>query len=98
MGHFWCTNFCLLDGLLDSPGQRRRQLLSSVWTRNSGGSVGTTNQRKGKEWWEADGHHGLGRERVQGKGSEWRSASRRRPLQTKTMHHGDMPTPPPPLF
>ena len=36
------------------------------------------------------------RERVPGKGSEWRSANRRRPLQTRTIHRGDMPTPPPP--
>ena len=44
------------DDRLDTPGQRRRQLLpSSVWTRHrevkqgkSGGSVGTTDQRKGK--------------------------------------------------
>ena len=32
-----------------------------------------------------------------GKGSEWRSASRRRQLQTRTIHQGYMPTPPPPL-
>ena len=31
---------------------------------------------------------------VQGKGSEWRSASRRRQLQTRTIHKGDMPNPP----
>ena len=43
------------DGRLDAPGQRRRHLPSSVWTRRrevkqgkSGGSVGTTNQGKGK--------------------------------------------------
>ena len=35
------------------------------------------------------------RERVQGKGSEWRSASRRRQLQTRSSHHGVMPKPPP---
>ena len=29
------------------------------------------------------------------KGSEWRSASRRRQLQTRSSHHGVMPTPPP---
>ena len=34
--------------------------------------------------------------RVRGKGSEWRSANRRRQLQTRTTHHGDMPPPPPP--
>ena len=43
------------DGRLDAPGQRRRHLPSSVWTRRrevkqgkSGGSVGTTDQGKGK--------------------------------------------------
>ena len=43
------------DGRLDAPGQRRRHLPSSAWTRRrevkqgkSGGSVGTTNQGKGK--------------------------------------------------
>ena len=44
---------------------------------------------------EADGHHRLWRERVQGKGSKWRSASRRRQLQTRSSHHGVMPNPPP---
>ena len=34
------------------------------------------------------------RERVQGKGSEWRSASRRRQLPTRSSHHGVMPKPP----
>ena len=29
------------------------------------------------------------------KGSEWRSASRRRQLQTRSSHHGVMPKPPP---
>ena len=38
---------------------------------------------------------GLWRERVQGKGSEWRSASRRRQLQTRSSHHGVMPKPRP---
>ena len=42
------------------------------------------------------GHHRRWRERVQGKGSEWRLANRRRQLQTRTTHHGDMPTPLPP--
>ena len=43
------------DGRLDAPGQRRRQLPSSAWTRRrevkqgkSGGSVGTTDRGKGK--------------------------------------------------
>ena len=43
------------DGRLDAPGQRRRHLLSSAWTRRrevkhgtSRGSVGTTDQGKGK--------------------------------------------------
>ena len=43
------------DGHLDAPGQRRRHLPSSVWTRRrevkqgkSGCSVGTTDQGKGK--------------------------------------------------
>ena len=43
------------DGRLDAPGQRQRHLPSSAWTRRrevkqgkSGGSVGTTNQGKGK--------------------------------------------------
>ena len=36
------------------------------------------------------------RERVQRKGSKWRSAKRRRQLQTRTTHRGDMPTPPTP--
>ena len=43
------------DGRLDAPGQRRRHLPSSAWTRRrevkqgkSGGSVGTSNQGKGK--------------------------------------------------
>ena len=43
------------DGRLDAPGQRRRHLPSSAWTRRrevkqgkSGGSVGTTDQGKGK--------------------------------------------------
>ena len=35
----------------------------------------------------------LWRERVQRKGSEWRSASRRHQLQTRTTHHGVMPNP-----
>ena len=38
---------------------------------------------------------GLWGESVQGKGSEWRSASRRRPLQTRTTHHGNIPKTPP---
>ena len=42
------------------------------------------------------GHHRRWRERVQGKGSEWRSANWRRPLQTRTTHLGNMPTNPPP--
>ena len=33
---------------------------------------------------------------LQGKGSEWRSASRRRQQQTRSSHHGVMPKPPPP--
>ena len=44
------------DGRLDAPGQRQRQLPSFVWTRHrevkqgkSRGSVGTTDQGKGKE-------------------------------------------------
>ena len=49
---------------------------------------------EGKEWCEADGRCGLRRERVQGKGSEWRPASRRRQLQTRSSHHGVMPKPP----
>ena len=32
----------------------------------------------------------------EGKGSEWRSASGRRQLQTRTQDHGFLPTPPPP--
>ena len=43
------------DGCLDAPGQRRRHLPSSAWTRRrevkqgkSGGSVGTTDQGNGK--------------------------------------------------
>ena len=43
------------DGRLDAPGQRRRHLPSSAWTRRrevkqgkSGGSVGTTDEGKGK--------------------------------------------------
>ena len=43
------------DGRLDAPGQRRRHLPSSAWTRRrevkqgkSGGSVGTTDQGNGK--------------------------------------------------
>ena len=43
------------DGRFKAPGQRRRHLLSSAWTRRrevkqgkSGGSVGTTDQGKGK--------------------------------------------------
>ena len=43
------------DGRLDAPGQRRRHLPSFAWTRRrevkqgkSGGSVGTTDQGKGK--------------------------------------------------
>eukprot|EP00670_Eutreptiella_braarudii_P027701 CAMPEP_0174382132 /NCGR_PEP_ID=MMETSP0811_2-20130205/124428_1 /TAXON_ID=73025 ORGANISM="Eutreptiella gymnastica-like, Strain CCMP1594" /NCGR_SAMPLE_ID=MMETSP0811_2 /ASSEMBLY_ACC=CAM_ASM_000667 /LENGTH=135 /DNA_ID=CAMNT_0015535411 /DNA_START=2648 /DNA_END=3055 /DNA_ORIENTATION=- len=40
--------------------------------------------------------HRLWRERVQGKGSEWRLASRRRQLQTRSSHHGVMPKPPSP--
>ena len=38
-----------------------------------------------------------GRERVQGKGSEWRSANRRRPLQTRTIHQRRHAKPPHPL-
>ena len=59
------------------------------------GKVRARRKRKVKGWWEADGHHRLWRERVQGKGSEWRSASRRRQLQTRSSHHGVMPKPPP---
>ena len=44
---------------------------------------------------EANGHHRLLRERIQGKGSEWRSASRHRQLQTRTKHHATPPPPPP---
>ena len=43
------------DGCLDAPGQRRKHLPSSAWTRRgevkqgkSGGSVGTTDQGNGK--------------------------------------------------
>ena len=60
------------------------------------GKVRAGRKRKVKGWSEADGHQRLWRERVQGKGSEWRSASRRRRLQTRSSHHGVMPTPPPP--
>ena len=42
----------------------------------------------------AEGHHRLRRERVQGKGSMWRSANGRRPLQTRTIHQGDTPPAP----
>ena len=38
---------------------------------------------------------GLWGESVQGKGSEWRSASTRRPLQMRTTHHGNIPKTPP---
>ena len=46
-------------------------------------------------WREANGHYCLWRERVQGKGIKWRSANRRRQLQTRTVHKGDMPPPSP---
>ena len=195
------------DGRLDAPGQRRRHLPSSAWTRRrevkqgkSGGSVGTTDQGKGKGRSVVRpmgtvayrgkgqgkgkgrgegrlGQGGRGRSKggeklmgttayggkgskgraangdrpvgaascrrdhhtmascqnppppvrdhhtmascqnpplskadeiitpwrhaktppVQGKGSEWRSASRRRQLQTRSSHHGVMPKPPPPV-
>ena len=49
------TSLPAWDGRLDAPGQRRRHLPSSAWTRRrevkqgkSGGSVGTTDQGKGK--------------------------------------------------
>ena len=45
------------DGRLDAPGQRRRHQPSSAWAQRrevkqgkSGGSVGTTDQGKGKGW------------------------------------------------
>ena len=44
----------------------------------------------------ADGHHRLGRERVQGKGSEERSANWRRRLQTRTNTMATCQPPPPP--
>ena len=69
----------------------------------SGCSVGTTDQGKGRGSGEGrlgkeeEGHRVVrGRWGVQGKGSEWRSANGRRRLQTRTIHHGDMPTPSPP--
>ena len=52
-------------------------------------------KRKDTGWSEADGHHRLWRERVQGKGWEWRLANRRCQLQTRTIREGDMPTLPP---
>ena len=51
-------------------------------------------EEEGHKWCKADGRRRLWRERVQGKGSEWRSANRHRQLQTRTTHHGVMPKPP----
>ena len=76
-------------------------LPSSVWTLHravkqgkSGGSVGTTDQRKGKG---RSGERPLGTTayggKGQGNGNEWRSASRHRQLQARTTHHGDMQVP-----
>ena len=85
------------DDCLDAPGQRRRQLPSSLRTRHrevkqgkSGGSVGTTNQGKGKGSGEGKIEQG-GRGRTQGcerpmgttahgKGSKGRAADGDRPI------------------
>ena len=62
------------DGRLDPPGQRRRHLPSSVWTRRrevkqgkSGGSVGTTDQGNGKG---RSGERPMGTTVCGGKGQE----------------------------
>ena len=63
------------------------------------GKVRARRKRKVTGRCGADGHHRRWRERVQGKGSEWRSASRRRQLQTRSLHpwrHANPPPPPPP--
>ena len=106
------------DDRLDAPGQRPGHLPSSVWTQHrevkqgkSGGSVGTTDQGKGKG--SGEGMIGQGRrgrtqggERLMGttayggKGSEERAANGHWPVGAascrRTTHHGNMPAPPPP--
>ena len=106
------------DGRLDATGQRRGKLPSSAWTQHravkqgkSGGSVGTTDQGKGKGSREGKtGQGGGGRTRggerpggttaYGGKGSKGRAANGDRPIgaarcRREQYTEGDMPTPPP---
>ena len=72
------------DGRLDAPGQRRRHLPSSAWTQRtevkqgkSGGSVGTTDQGKGKG---RSGERPMGTTAYAEKGSKGRAANGDRPV------------------
>ena len=72
------------DGCLDAPGQRQRQLPSSVWTRRrevkqgkSGGSIGTTDQGDGKG---RSVERPMGTTAYGGKGSKGRAANGDRPV------------------
>ena len=72
------------DGRLDAPGQRRRHLPSSAWTRRrevkqgkSGGSVGTTDRGKGKGRCVV---RPMGTAAYGGKGSKGRAANGDRPV------------------
>ena len=70
------------DGCFDAPGQRRRHLPSSVWTRHrevkqgkSGGSVGTTDQgngkgRSGERLMGTTAYRGKGQGKGKGRGEE----------------------------
>ena len=96
-----------------SPSQRRGTLPSSVWTRHravkqgkSGGSVGTTDQGKGKGSREREiGQDGRGRtqggERLMdttaygGNGSKGRAVNGGRPIGTASCRREQHPTSPP---
>ena len=56
------------------------------------GGIGQGGRRAVRGRW----HHRLRRERVEGKGCGWRSANRRRRLQTRTIHQRRCANPPPP--
>ena len=84
-------------GGVGGGGGRRR----SGWTGPGGPCANTWSAVSGEGGWGMGvqspprpmGTTAYGEE---GKGSEWRSASRRRHLQKSTQHHGVMPPPPPP--
>ena len=94
------------DGRLDAPGQRRRHLPSSAWTRRrevkqgkSRGSAGTTDQGNGKG---RGGEKPMGTTAYGGKGSKGRAANGNRPVGAASCrrdHHtmaSCHPPPPPP--